>query len=46
MIPNEDQSLAQGALAPWQKKSGGHLRPALLEGVARHLRIDMNTPWK
>ncbi len=47
IVPNEELSLAQGAVAPWQKKSGGHsIRLDVLEGVARHLRIDINTAWK
>jgi excinuclease ABC subunit A len=47
IVPNEALALAQGAVAPWQKKSGGHsIRLDVLEGVARHLRIDVNTPWK
>jgi excinuclease ABC subunit A len=47
IVPNEELSLAQGAVAPWQKKSGGpSIRRDVLEGVARHLRFDINTPWK
>jgi excinuclease ABC subunit A len=47
IVPNEELSLAQGAVAPWQKKSGGpSIRRDVLEGVAQHLRFDINTPWK
>jgi len=47
IVPNPELSLAAGAVAPWQKKSGGHsIRLDVLQGVARHLRIDLDTPWK
>jgi len=46
IVPNEDLSLAQGAVAPWEKKSGGHFYQHALDGLARHFRFDLNTPFK
>ena len=46
IVPNEDLSLAQGAVAPWQKKTGGQFYEHALEGLARHFRFDRNAPFK
>jgi excinuclease ABC subunit A len=47
IIPNEDLSLAQGAIAPWEKKTGEPgIRRDVLAGLARHFRFDVNTPFK
>ena len=47
IVPNDTLSLAQGAIAAWEKKSGGPAsRQFLLEGLARHYRFDLNTPFK
>ncbi len=47
IVPNENLSLDQGAIAPWQRKSGGHgIRHELLAGVARHFGFDLKTPFK
>jgi excinuclease ABC subunit A len=49
IVPNEDLSLAQGAVAPWVRKSaGGHYERVedLLETLARHYKIDLNTPFR
>jgi excinuclease ABC subunit A len=46
IVPNEDLSLAQGAIAPWEKKTGGHFKQDVLRALARHFRFDINTPFK
>ncbi|MBI3785349.1 MAG: excinuclease ABC subunit UvrA [Deltaproteobacteria bacterium] len=46
IVPNENLSLAQGAIAPWEKKSGGNFKQDVLDGLARHFRFDLDTPWK
>jgi len=49
IVPNEDRSLAQGAIAPWERKSaGGHYDRIgdLLQTLARHYKIDPDTPFK
>ncbi len=46
IVPNEELSLGQGAIAPWEKRSGGHARQDVLEGLARHYRTDLETPFK
>jgi excinuclease ABC subunit A len=46
VVPNEKLSINDGAIAPWQKKTGGHFRHDLLEGLARHFKFDLDTPWK
>ncbi|HUI27061.1 MAG TPA: excinuclease ABC subunit UvrA, partial [Candidatus Kryptonia bacterium] len=49
IVPNEDLSLAAGAVAPWVRKSaGGHYERVedLLQTLARHFKFDVNTPWK
>jgi excinuclease ABC subunit A len=45
VIPNDDLSLAGGAIAPW---GGFHSRyfERVLEGVAQEYDFDVNTPWK
>ena len=47
IVPNEELSLAQGAIAAWVKKSGGHsIRLDVLQAVARHFRVSVDTPFK
>ncbi|HVM94966.1 MAG TPA: excinuclease ABC subunit UvrA, partial [Candidatus Acidoferrales bacterium] len=46
IVPNENLSLAQGAIAPWEKKTGGHFKQDVLEGLAQHFKFDLDTPWK
>lgn len=47
IVPNENLSIDQGAIAPWQRKSGGHgIRHEILAGVARHFGFDLKTPFK
>src|SRR6185295_10117470 len=46
IVPNEKLSLAQGAIAPWEKKSGGHFYQGALASLARHFHFDLDTPFK
>ncbi len=45
VVPDEDLSLAEGALAPW---SGARFKyfERLIEGIATLGGFDVNTPWK
>lgn len=46
IVPDDELSLNQGAIAPWAGGGiGGHWS-RLLEGVANHYRVSMDTPWK
>jgi len=46
VIPDESLSLAQGAIAPWAKKTGGHFYQDITGGLARHFRFELDTPFK
>ena len=45
IVPDENLSIVQGALAPW---ASGHAKfyQQALEGVARHYKFSMTTPYK
>ena len=48
VVPDGDLSLSEGAIRPWfsrqNKFSGFYFQ--MLESVAKHLKISMDTPWK
>ena len=44
VVPNRALSLAQGAVAPWNRSSPFYLQT--LEGVARHYRASTTQPWR
>ncbi len=48
VIPDPKRSLAGGAIAPWQRKNedGSSAYGGVIEGLAKHLRFDPETPWK
>ena len=47
IVPNEDLSLGQGAVVAWERKTGGQgIRQEVLAGLARHFRVDLNTPFR
>ena len=46
IVPNEDLSLAQGAIAPWERKTGGHYKQVGIDAIARHYRVSLDTPFK
>lgn len=45
VVPNKDLSLREHAIAPWEPTSSQYY-PTLLEAVANHYGIDMDTPVK
>ena len=47
VIPNDDLSLGEGAIAPWsQGKATTEYWLRLLDGLAKEVGFDLNTPWK
>ena len=44
IVPNTALSLNEGAILPWKMKGESFLRP-LLEGLAKHYRFDLDTPF-
>ncbi|MBI4510949.1 MAG: excinuclease ABC subunit UvrA [Deltaproteobacteria bacterium] len=44
VVPNEDLSLREGAIEPWEKRNAPFFQ-GILESIAAHFQIDMNTPW-
>jgi excinuclease ABC subunit A len=46
IVPNEDLSLAQGAIAPWEMKSAGTGKRDVLAALARHYNFDIDMPFK
>ncbi len=48
VIPDENQTLKEGAIAPWSGSSG-EIYPwhrEAIEGVARRFHLSLDTPWK
>ncbi len=45
LVPDPSRSLARGAVEPWGRRPKGYYR-GLLEGLASHLGIDLETPWE
>ena len=45
MIPDEDLSLADGAIAPWTMGSSDH-HQEVMSGLAEELAFSMDTPWR
>ncbi|HCS61305.1 MAG TPA: excinuclease ABC subunit A [Microbacterium sp.] len=48
MLGDEDQSIREGAIIPWTTQGKGLFQyyERLLEGLARDLNFDLDTPWK
>jgi excinuclease ABC subunit A len=46
IVPDERKSLSQGAVAAWEPRASGHTRREVLEAVARHFRVSMETPFR
>ncbi|MBU6235910.1 MAG: excinuclease ABC subunit UvrA [Alphaproteobacteria bacterium] len=44
IIPHPEKSLSQGAIEPWSKSFAPFYLQAL-EGVAKHFKFSMSTPW-
>ena len=46
VVPDDELSLAEGALAPWSRGSVSDYFGRLLEAMSEELGISMDTPWK
>jgi excinuclease ABC subunit A len=44
IVPNEELSLREGAIDPWEKRNAPFFQQ-ILEAVANHYKIDMFAPW-
>ncbi len=44
VIPNQDLTLAKGAIAPWAKNPSPYSKQTL-EGLAKHYKFKLSTPW-
>ncbi len=45
LVPDPHKTLAQGAVAPWEKRSSGHGKEEVLAALLRHFGGDMDTPF-
>ncbi len=45
VVPDEDKSLGQGAIAPWANSVSAYYRQALA-GLGAHYGFDLRTPWR
>ena len=45
IVPNQDLSLRDGAVAPWAEKNPVHFLP-FLEALVKHYRIDIRKPFR
>jgi excinuclease ABC subunit A len=47
IVPDDELSLAEGAIAPWASGSGaGEYFQRVLTGLANELKFSMDTPWR
>ncbi len=46
VIPNDELSINDGAIAPWSGGQSSEYFSRLLEGLAAELKFSMDTPWK
>src|SRR5947208_12126877 len=44
IIPNEDLTLREGAVEPWERRNSPFFQQ-MLESVATHFHVDLYTPW-
>ncbi len=45
VVPDEDRSLREGAIAPWAQSTAQYYAQTL-DSICRHFKVSMNTPWK
>jgi excinuclease ABC subunit A len=45
VIPDEDLTLREGAVAPWANSTSQYYHQAL-DGLAKHYGFDLHTPWR
>ena len=46
VIPNDELSINEGAIAPWSGGQSSEYFSRLLEGLALEMKFSMDTPWK
>ena len=46
IIPDTEKSLQEGAIAPWNKGANSAYYKKLLQALADHFGIEMDTPWR
>jgi excinuclease ABC subunit A len=46
IVPDESQSIAEGAIAPWDLDANQGYYRRLLESLASHYEFSLDTPWK
>lgn len=46
LVPDEDLTLAQGAIAPWSSPGGSEYYSRLLAALGEELTFDLDTPWR
>src|SRR5207237_3273136 len=44
IVPDEDLSLREGAIEPWEKRNGPFFQQ-ILEALSAHFHFDMGLPW-
>jgi excinuclease ABC subunit A len=45
VVPDPEKNLREGAIAPWANSTSSYYRQTL-EGILRHFKTSMNTPWE
>ena len=46
VVPNEDLSIEEGAIAPWSSRATSEYFHRLLEALAKDLNFSLKVPWK
>ncbi len=46
VIPDEDLSISEGAIAPWSSGQSSEYFQRILEGLAGELKFSLDNPWK
>lgn len=46
VIPDEDLTIEEGAIAPWSSRTTSEYFHRLLEGLAKDINFSLKTPWK
>ncbi len=46
IVPDEELSLAHGAIAPWERKSVGYAKDDVVRALATHFHFDPDMPFK
>ena len=46
VVPDEDLTIEEGAIAPWSSRTTSEYFHRLLEGLAKDINFSLKTPWK